>query len=438
MFLQQNSDNGKTFQDVVKKGLCIGCGTCVGICPQSCIQMHKDVGKGLFIPKKVLDNCTFCGACFEVCPGINVNFKKLNRFKFNKEPDNLIGNYLRCYIGYAVDPEIRKKAASGGLITALTRFALENEFIDGAIVTNFESPSQPCPVIINKNDDVLSASGSKYCPVPVNLLLNDVLKKPGKYLLVGLPCHMAGLNKAQLLNSELRQRVPYCFGIVCNHAPTFHATEYLLRRFKIEKKEVQKISYRGNGWPSGITITLKSGSQLFLPQFSPHYWGFIFERFFWANRCLICEDKLCELADISFMDAWLPEMVDDKTGLSLIIVRSEKGNDLIKRAMVNGAVNLSIISPDKILQSQSMSKVAKRVVSRKQVTRLIMKLATVSNKFDSLEKTNSSLMDSISALIFVLINKFCDGRSLPSLVFMEFYLTCWSLLVSLKRFLKPA
>lgn len=48
---------------MVNKQKCIGCGTCVAICPVGAISFGKD-GKAEIDPKK----CIHCGACQASCP----------------------------------------------------------------------------------------------------------------------------------------------------------------------------------------------------------------------------------------------------------------------------------------------------------------------------------------------------------------------------------
>ena len=99
--------NDKSIDSVIKDGLCTGCGTCVGICPQSAIEMVINKSKGIYIPQLDKERCNECGICFEVCPGHAVDFRQLNWEIFGKQPeDNLLGN-LNCYVGHATDYAIR-------------------------------------------------------------------------------------------------------------------------------------------------------------------------------------------------------------------------------------------------------------------------------------------------------------------------------------------
>ncbi|MEM3449035.1 MAG: 4Fe-4S binding protein, partial [Nitrososphaerota archaeon] len=62
-----------TIAPIVKRDLCTGCGTCVGVCPSSAIKIVKDDLKGIFIPQIEEKSCNYCGICYDVCPGYHIN-----------------------------------------------------------------------------------------------------------------------------------------------------------------------------------------------------------------------------------------------------------------------------------------------------------------------------------------------------------------------------
>jgi coenzyme F420 hydrogenase subunit beta len=238
----------KNISYIVKNGLCTGCGTCEALCPAEAIKLLIDKNKGVFIPQLVKDKCNKCGICLKVCPGHEVDFKELNLEIFGKEPENLlIGNYINCYVGHTNDNNIRYNSSSGGLVTAILIFALEKGLIDGALVTRMrkDKPLEPEPFIARTREEVIEASKSKYCPVPANIALREIMEVEGKYAVVGLPCHIHGLRKAQRINKKLRERIVLHLGIFCNHAPNFWGTKLLLHRLKIKEDEVIKLDYRG-------------------------------------------------------------------------------------------------------------------------------------------------------------------------------------------------
>jgi len=333
-----------TIESVVNDELCTGCGTCVGICPLSAIEMVKNNSKGIYLPQLDDEKCNQCGICLDACPGHSVNFQQLNLDIFGQEPqDILLGNYLNCYIGHATDYEIRYNSASGGLVTALLIFALDEGLINGALVTKMseQNPLEPQPFIARTKEQIISAAKSKYCPVPANIALKEILKEEGKFAVVGLPCHIQGVRKAELVNKKLREKIVFHFGLFCSYTPSFLGTESLLKQLKTKKEEVTNLDYRGEGWPGGVSIQLKSGRQLFLPH--GEVWGakIGFGLFFWPKRCALCCDATSELADISFGDAWLPELSEEKIGESLLLCRTEVGKHLIQTAEAKRRLELS-------------------------------------------------------------------------------------------------
>jgi coenzyme F420 hydrogenase subunit beta len=317
-----------TIKEIVDEGLCTGCGTCSGICPNSAIKIVINAER-VYVPELVNDKCNKCGICFNSCPGKYFDFDNFNLGIFGKKPENiLLGNFINCYLAHATDREIRYNSASGGLVT---------------------------PFIARTKEEILEASKSKYCPVPANVALKEILEsKEGEgFAIVGLPCHIQGIRKAEMVNKKLREKIVFHLGIFCSHTDSFRGTKLLLRKLNIKDKEVRKISYRGEGWPGKIQINLKNGNQRYLSNQSS-LWNTIFNSFFSTpTRCLLCNDLTAEFADISFGDPWLPEIVSkEQVGKSIIISRTKQGEELLNAAISDGHIELSQIEPEKVIQSQ--------------------------------------------------------------------------------------
>jgi len=289
-----------------------------------------------------------------VCPGYSVDFDSLNKFIFGKIPNNVLGNYINCYLGYATDYEMRWNSSSGGLVTALLVFALQENLIDGALITRMriKNPLEPEVVIARSVEDIVSGSGSKYCPVPLNVAVR-ALRKGEKYAVVGLPCHIHGIRKAEIVDIHLREKIALHFGIFCSHTVSFHGTEFLLKRIGILEEDIAQISYRGKGWPGGMCVKMKNGNEIFVS--SQEYWGNLLGSFFFTPiRCFSCYDALNDLADISFGDAWLPEiMKKDKIGTSIVMIRTKKANRLLKKAILRKKIVLTEIQSDDVIRSQA-------------------------------------------------------------------------------------
>jgi len=391
-------------KSVVDSNLCTGCGSCVGVCPNKALKIEI-THEGKYIPKIANNNCKECYLCTKVCPANNENFKELNQFIFNKIPENkLIGNIINCYIGCSTNSKVRWSATSGGLITSLLLFLLKKQLIDGALLTriNKENPLKAEPFIARTEEDILLAIGSKYVPVPLNQLLSKILSEDGRFAVVGLPCHIQGIRRAELKISDLRDRIAYHFGIVCSHTINFIGVEYILNKMGISVNEIAELKYRGDGWPSGIKILLKNGKQKFLPN-QASLWSEIFGAYFFVPYyCTLCHDDLNEYADISFADAWITKtMKKDKKGTSIAITRTPNGEKLIEDAILNGKIKVATLSEKDLIKSQLWPLLFKKrnIKARVRLLNIFSKTIPKTLKENSDIFLNPSLWDYIAAPI---------------------------------------
>ena len=77
-----------------------------------------------------------------------------------------------------------------------------------------------------------------------------------------------------------------------------------------------------------------------------HLWHY---HYFKQNSCNFCDDVFGEVADVTFMDAWLPEYDKDYKGTSLIIVRTPKTLKFLENLK---ECKLKPIHVNKIIKSQ--------------------------------------------------------------------------------------
>ena len=378
-----NNKTLEVIEKIVRNGLCTGCGTCVGICLKDALKMVRFNSNGYYFPQLNNERCNNCGLCLRVCPGHSVDFKTLNLDIFGRESEDiLIGNYQSCHLGHATDDNIRYNAASGGVITALLIFALERGIIDGALVTRMkkDQPLKPEPFIARTRGEIIEASKSKYCPVPANVALKKILNsKKAKFAVVGLPCHIQGLRKAESVHKRLKEKIVLHLGIFCSHNDTFLQTESLLNNLCLRAQDIAKIDYRGEGWPGMMSILLKNARKLSLPFFE-----MISLHKLWFHalpRCALCCDLTSELADVSCGDPWLPEvMSNEKIGKSIVVCRTKIGKAICIEAVRDGYIEIEELDPNKVKQSGDMLKTKKRDIKvRFSLRRLFNKPTPVYN-----------------------------------------------------------
>lgn len=269
--------------------------------------------------------------------------------------NGLLGSFLGCYYGHSTDARELFISASGGLATALAKFALETRFVDGVVVVWMSSakPLEPRVGIAHNAKELELAAQSKYCPVPLNIAINSLLREEGRFAIVGLPCHIQGMRRAERLIGALRAKIVLHIGLLCGHTVNFIGTEFLLQRFGIAKENVASLNYR-EGLHNGMTVKLKNGNRLRIPL--DYYWGHFFSpNFFTPMRCTLCADFSNEFADLSLGDAWLPELLRNGRKESMIITRTKIGEQLIHRAQEEKKVVIHEISSRNIVRSSRNS-----------------------------------------------------------------------------------
>jgi coenzyme F420 hydrogenase subunit beta len=403
----------KTIEETIDAGLCTGCGTCVGVCPNSAIRMMKI--RSVYIPVLNKKECSGCGICFRVCPGYSVDLEKLNSTIFGKkQEESLLGNYVECYLGHSTDLNIRYNSTSGGLVSELLIFALNEGLIDGALVIKMSdsNPLEPEVFIAKTKDEIIEAARSKYCPVPANIALKSILKMNGRFAVVGVSCHIEGIRKAELINKELAKKIVLHLGLICNHAPTFLATRYLLDRMNVKKEDVKRIDYRGGGWPGRFSVSLKNGERKSANLFNPHYWGHVFPSYFFTSRCLLCNDKSCELSDISFGDAHGQTDISfgdahgqssSQIGESVIISRNRVGEELLQKAAENNKIKLKRTNSKDVIKSHGIDLAKRRHMARVSVFRKLGKNAPTFNQ-KALESKPSDYTDALMCYLRMFIS----------------------------------
>ena len=393
-------------EKVVQDRLCVSCGTCVGVCPERAITMKLDAKYSIYYPIVDHDKCTECGACGAVCPGHSVNFNDLDGFVETSRKDPLIGGFIECYRGHSCDETIRYESTSGGIISSLLIDLIEGEVIDGVIVIDMKKdyPLETEARVARTKEEVLKAARSKYCPAAPNVLLNEIRDLEGRYAIVGLPCQLHGVRKAELRDKVLRDKIILHLGLMCSHTVNFAGTEMVLEKLGINKEDVNNIVYRGYGWPGGLRGSTIDGEDFFIPLFGKwrSYWPVFSSFFFSSLRCIMCPDQTADYADISFGDAWLPETRGDKIGESVLVTRTDIADKLVNELKNRTILELNKINSERIIESQALNlKFKKKDLNTR--LKILRTLGYETPKYTGLENYGFSVLGTIRG-IYALMN----------------------------------
>lgn len=338
---------------VVRDGLCLGCGICYDACPKDCIKIIH--GKELNYPKVDNAACIECSRCLNVCSGRGINIKKYTELLCNGETlkfDKYIGHFDECFSGFSLDYEIRYHSASGGCLSSFLIYLLDKKIIDGAVVVGWDNvnPMQPQTYIAKTKEQIIAAKSSKYCVVSYEGIIKEIRRNEGKYVVVGLPCHIHSFKKFCSISKLIDHRIIGYFAIYCSSNRTRLSQQYLLYRYNINKNNIQSFAYRDNGCLGSMIFRNKAGDIIKSIPY-PDYWIGM-KGFFNVPRCSLCIDHYGELSSISFGDLHVGEFIKDKIGINSVISRSSFWTELLNDAVKNGYLNLNTLSTEILKSSQ--------------------------------------------------------------------------------------
>lgn len=335
--------------------LCCGCGSCVEVCATSAISVSLN-SKG-FLKADVDDSkCVKCGKCVDVCP-----------FCGDAQGVMIKDSLLYSYKDY--DKDVLNESSSGGFAYALSKVLLEDGF--SVVGCAYDKKTQSAKhILVDFLDDLPLLQGSKYIQSDFSNVLPDILSCNKPLAIFGTPCQIAGAKK--LLKN--RDDVLY-IDLICHGVPSYNLyskyISYISKEYGLKENKIfTKFRFKSKGWR---VIRLYSSDGNNYVDF--HQKEDLFFRMFesmncYNNSCYDCRWRDRTEADIRIGDYWGDRFADDRTGVSMVSVLTDKGSKIISFLTEENCGEITQQIIDDYLKIQQCSNIPKPVYYDELIDRL--------------------------------------------------------------------
>ena len=310
------------------ESFCTGCGLC-----KSAFGYEMAMNdKGFTTPK--IQNPDLLK---ELCP---VN----GRASSDAYTQNVWGPVLEFKLGWSLNPTIRKKASSGGLLTEIACWFLEKNLADGVLQTRVDEndPVSTRFVCSETSQEVIDSCGSRYAESFPLIKIDEYLKKDKKYVFVGKPCDVEILRSYIDLHDEYKDKIVCFLSFFCAGVPSRAANLELVQKMGCDYEKLKAFDYRGNGWP-GYATAVDSDENIYTMDYESS-WGKVLGR---DKRkfCRLCMDGIGLFADIVCCDAWYEKEnsrpdFSEHEGRNAVMVRTQRGKQIMDEIIKENKIHL--------------------------------------------------------------------------------------------------
>ncbi len=316
----------KLKKSVLEQSLCTGCGACVGLCPYQVIYADRTV--------QLFDCDLPEGKCYAFCPRTPADYDQIKKSLFNiNDMTPEIGAVKGYYFSRAFDPRLRLNVQHGGTVTALLELAMGEGMIDSAIVSSRNEEFEQQGLLVTDQNQLRGYSKSWFTVSPTvatfNRIPDDRKKKAG---VVATPCQAMALAKmktAEIPGYNGSDLTGLVIGLFCGWTLSMEKFHNLLGRYGVSMADLT-----GMDIPAGKNILeLFTGSGLISVSMAEVDHCV-------RTACRYCMDSTAEFADLSVGAARFGSDCNEMRGWNQIIVRSDRGKQLLELAAAKHALEI--------------------------------------------------------------------------------------------------
>ncbi|MGB3953960.1 MAG: Coenzyme F420 hydrogenase/dehydrogenase, beta subunit C-terminal domain [Brooklawnia sp.] len=350
-------------------GLCLGCGGCALVGADHGVTMVDYPHVGLRptwsgeVPLAIKDEM------IAICPGAAIEAPAAGLPRPTDPDEIVVGPAVQVWEGWATDPQVRRAASSGGAVSALAAYAVEQLGMTLVLHVAMD-PVQPWR---NRNitstslAELLDRAGSRYAPSSPVEALKVIEDSDRPCVFIGKPCDVAAVAKLRRVRPALDRNLGLVLSFFCAGTPNTDATLKLAGSLGFADPDaITNVRYRGDGWPGEFRVRDRSGREESLSY--EESWGALAARHR-QLRCHLCPDGLGELSDVTGGDAW--HRRDQGTdGVSLILARTHLGRRTVEAAIAAGYLTADPSDVHMVVKAQGLVRRRRQVAIRMAALRI--------------------------------------------------------------------
>jgi coenzyme F420 hydrogenase subunit beta len=311
-------------QEVLRTGLCTGCGACVNVCPYQAFYRDRTVALHACDLKQ--------GRCWAFCPRTRADLEGLKRKLYSGEITAELGAIRGFYITRATDEGIRRGAQHGGTVTALMALALREGLIDAAVLAGRGEDLLPRAVTVSDPAEVSNLGGSRFVVSPTIAEVNRTLTGDAARIgVVATPCQALALAKMRTQSltepTGAADKLRLVLGLFCGWALSWQKLTALLAA-KADLNAITGMDIPPSRYHTLEVYTPSGTIPVSLDEVTPCV----------RESCLSCGDMTAEFSDLSVGSARLPEGWQEARLWNQVIVRTELGGELLELARRRGVL----------------------------------------------------------------------------------------------------
>jgi coenzyme F420 hydrogenase subunit beta len=324
------------YDEVITSGLCTGCAGCVIACPHDVIGYKHEPGayKPFHLESELgPGDCGHgqkgCTSCTRACPRFRDWETAADEHLFGRtrNPDEVSGIYRDILLVRAADDAVYENGQDGGLVSAILIWCLNNNIIDGALVSMIEGGVggwKAIPGVATNTEEVLASAGSRYTYSANTIAYDEAVERGLENLaLVGMSCQtsVAPVMWNRRVG-KVSKPIKLNIGLLCSKSfDDALFDELFWTKYRLPKDDIVKMNIKGV-----FQVWMRDGSYHEIPLKECHAWT--------REGCNHCPDFAAEHADISTGG------IGNETDWTLTVVRTELGRAIIDAMLTDGAIEV--------------------------------------------------------------------------------------------------